>query len=70
MRRRRRRRRRRRFVVPRPGTTLSHLVKKPEDYATFCYKQIAKLVDLCQNSKICDYDQKVLKCVKNSYPEL
>jgi hypothetical protein len=27
-RRRRRRRRRRRFVVPRPGTTLSHLVKK------------------------------------------
>jgi hypothetical protein len=26
-RRRRRRRRRRRFVVPRPGTTLSHLVK-------------------------------------------
>jgi hypothetical protein len=27
-RRRRRRRRRRRFVVPRPGATLSHLVKK------------------------------------------
>jgi hypothetical protein len=35
-RRRRRRRRRRRFVVPRPGTTLSHLVKtnKNKLYAT------------------------------------
>jgi hypothetical protein len=42
-RRKRRRRRRRRFVVPSPGTTLSHLVKMSKKMSKSCQKVDKKL---------------------------
>jgi hypothetical protein len=45
-RRRRRRRRRRRFVAPRPGTTLSHLVKMQQTIV----RTIRKLFEQCSNN--------------------